>query len=184
MYYHFITVIKGDNKVKTIGTPRKSADKPFLAARVPASLNDALEADTKSTGENKTDALIIALAAYLGWSEDKKPKTSSSDRLSQLEERVRELEETVYKPRQTSLLEISSSRPKTTSPVIKTDNVEDNITSEEKFLTHRQIANMTGLNYNTVKAKPSQERGRTVEWEGRTFTPIKGKTGWKWVEDS
>jgi len=97
--------------LKTIGTPKKNTDKPFLAARVPASLNDALEAHTKSTGESKTDALINALAAYLGWSEDNVVKSSSSDRLSILESKVRELEEAIYKPRQTSLLDTASTQP-------------------------------------------------------------------------
>ena len=135
MYYHFTTVIKGDNKVKTIGTPRKSADKPFLAARVPASLNDALEAHAKSTGESKTDVLINALAAYIGWSEDKKLKASSSDRLSQLEKRVQDLEEAIYKPRQTSLLEMSTGEAQPEEPVIDLDNNLDNAEIVDEWLT-------------------------------------------------
>ena len=112
--------------MKTIGTRTKSSDKPFLAARVPASLNDALEAHTKSTGESKTDALINALAAYLGWSEDNVTKSSSSDRLSLLEERVRKLEEVTYKPRQINLLDIKPSEPEPVNTVIISDNAEDN----------------------------------------------------------
>jgi hypothetical protein len=171
VYYHFTTVIKGDNKVKTIGTPRKSADKPFLAARVPASLNDALEAHTKSTGESRTDTLINALAAYLGWSEDNVTRSSSSDRLSILEEKIRQLEEAIYKPRQTNLLDIKASQPEQVKTVIsfdneedkeeviKTDNKKDNGEVAEEWLNTKEAYERygTGATYDAFrKTKPEK----------------------------
>lgn len=92
--------------MKSIGTSKKKTDKPFLAARIPTSLNSALEAHVESTGESKTDTIINALAAYLGWSDNETiSTTSASDRLSVLEQRVDALENLLREPKQTSLFE-------------------------------------------------------------------------------
>ena len=98
------------------------AQKPFIAARIPIGLEEALEKHTKSTGESKTTALIHALANYVGWSQDKKQKPSANDRLSLLEERIEKLEKLMQTPQQTSLLELE--------PVIDTDNKFDNKVQE------------------------------------------------------
>lgn len=126
---------------------------------MPASLNNALEAHTKSTGESRTDTLINALATYLGWSEGKKLEASSSDRLSQLEERVKELEELIYKPRQTSLLEMDPSQPKAVETVIKIDNKNDNKEGAGKWLNTKDAYAKygSGVTYDAFrKTKPER----------------------------
>ncbi|MBD0362295.1 MAG: hypothetical protein ICV55_05885 [Coleofasciculus sp. C3-bin4] len=123
----------------------EKGDKPFIAARVPKGLYEALESHSEATGESKTEAIINALGAYLGWTNDKAEQISISDRLSLLENRVDQLEQVIKEPRQTSLLDIQpetltelSPKPepiKTVKPsppttVINTDNESDNRTTD------------------------------------------------------
>jgi hypothetical protein len=42
------------------------SNKPFIAARIPEELNQALSTHSETTGESKTQALINALSQYLG----------------------------------------------------------------------------------------------------------------------
>lgn len=80
-------------------------EKPFVAARIPESLNLKLEEHSKATGESKTQALINALAAYLGFNPGSEVQETASDRLSVLEQKVAELERLVKEPKQFSLLD-------------------------------------------------------------------------------
>lgn len=93
--------------------------KPFIAARVPEGLNEALEKHVNATGENRTTAIINALSSYLKWSDSKKEKHDSAvDRLSVLEKRVTELEK-LTKPNQ-------SNQASQMELVISSDNKENN----------------------------------------------------------
>ena len=160
---------------------KTKSDKPFLAARIPHSLEKALESHVKITGESKTDSVIKALGSYLKWSEAEE-KPNASDRLSKLEKKVAELESFLKTPQQTNLLDVK--------PVIEeakqADNKEKNeIEKQTKtkensvLLTHRKLADLTGINYNSVKSNPE---GRIIEWEGRRFKTTKRDGRWKWEE--
>ena len=164
-----------------MGKPQK----PFIAARIPIGLEEALEKHTKATGESKTTALINALGSYVSWSQDEKAKPSSTDRLNLLEERVEKLEKLIQAPQQTSLLELK--------PVIETDNNTDNklseaetdnsdnkVIKEEKLFTHKEVAEITGIPYNTVKKKP--KANKTAEGNDRKFKPIRRGKISKWIE--
>lgn len=163
------------------------AQKPFIAARIPIGLEEALERHTKSTGESKTAALINALAGYVGWSQDEKVKPSASDRLSLLEKRVEKLEQLIQAPQQTSLLELS--------PVISDDNKTDKELSGTNFkntdnnldnnviniepMTHKEFAALTGIKLETIRSKYKTQKP-TVEWKGKIFEPRKIEKGWRW----
>jgi hypothetical protein len=164
----------------------KTSQKPFLAARIPHSLESALESHVKSTGESKTQAIINALSAYLNWSENG-GASNASDRLSLLEKKVAELENLLKTPKQTSLLDVE---PIDVKPVIKeakqTDNKKEpegkeqaKIESSSELLTHRKMSDLTGINYNSVKSHPE---GKVIEWENRIFKTTKESDRWKWVE--
>lgn len=65
------------------------AARPFIAARIPEDLNLRLEEHSKETGETKTQALVNALAEYLG----APSKQEEPDALKDLEQRVIALED-------------------------------------------------------------------------------------------
>ena len=183
--------IRSNNKV----------DKPFLAARIPHSLEKALESHVESTGESKTQAVINALGAYLKWSENL-DSPDASDRLSILERKVAELEK---------LLDANSKvKNSSNESVIKTDinldNKDDSFKSAAEpiavikdhsnpdnnknskieevkdtpaLMTHRDIANLTGLNYNSVKSHPE---GKVIKHGNISFHSTKEDGRWKWKE--
>ena len=185
--------IRSNNKV----------DKPFLAARIPHSLEKALESHVESTGESKTQAVINALGAYLKWSENL-DSPDASDRLSILERKVAELEKLLDtnkqtgKPNRTPVIkeDITADNEKglselATEPVVviknenKSDNEKKPKTDKRKtkntsgLMTHRDVANLTGLNYNSVKSNPE---GKVINWENRTFHATKESGRWQWKE--
>ena len=190
-----------------MGKPQK----PFIAARIPIGLEEALEKYTKSTGESKTAALINALASYIGWSKGEEAKPSANDRLSLLEERVKHLEKLIQIPQQTSLLELESviktdnkidnnlseaETDNSDNKVIKTDqeniidvvvnehkesdNKDNDVITREKLFTHKEVAEITGIPYNTIRKRP--KANKVAEGNGRKFKPTRiGKTS-KWLE--
>lgn len=179
-------------------------DKPFLAARIPYGLEQALEAHVKSTNESKTQAVIKALGAYLKWS-DEGSSPNASDRLSRLEKKVAELEKLLKTPQQTSFLDADTvikkdiktdnkkenpePRPKISSVItedIKVDN--RTITESElkegnaaRLMTHKELSELTGKKYSTVKAR-ARSANRIIKWEGRTFDLIQLEGQWRWKE--
>jgi hypothetical protein len=170
-----------DNKMKTEQSENSKGEKPFLAARIPHSLEKAIESHVKSTGENKTQTIVKALGAYLGWSENI-DSPNASDRLSLLEKKVAELEKFLKTPQQTVLLDVE--------PVIKevkrTDNKKEykrteqaKIANTPELLTHKKLSDLTGINYNSVK---SDLEGKVIEWERRIFQTTKESGRWKWKE--
>ncbi len=105
-----------------------SKSKPFLAARIPAGLNEALDKHVEATGESRTMAAINALSKYLSWSDTKiEQSVSASDRVSLLDEKLNELTKTV-KALQAKIINLDSQKftHAATQPnnktVIKTDN--------------------------------------------------------------
>lgn len=100
--------------------------KPFIAARVPEGLNEALEKHVNDTGENRTTAIINALSFYLKWSDSKETKPNSTvDRLSLLEKRVAALED-LTKPSQST----QASQMELVIDSDNTDNSDNNNQTE------------------------------------------------------
>jgi hypothetical protein len=174
-------------------------DKPFLAARIPYGLEQALETHVKSTNESKTQTIIKALSAYLKWS-DEGSSPNASDRLSRLEKKVAKLEELLKTPKQTSFLDAVS--------VIKKDIIDDNNTenhssvitenisndnkeiiqdskldkvSSARLLTHKELSELTGISNNSIKAKP-RSKNKVIKWKGRSFEVIQVEEKWRWKE--
>ena len=164
-----------------MGKPQK----PFIAARIPIGLEEALEKHTKSTGESKTTALINALGNYLGWSQDGETKPSVSNRLNLLEERVEELEKLIQTPQQTSLLELApatnyNKNTKEYPTVTKNNNAEKARMIEQKLFNHKEVAEITGIPYNTIRKNLKTDK--IVEGNNKKFKLTRnGKTS-KWAE--
>jgi hypothetical protein len=185
-------------------TSKPKSDKPFLAARIPYGLEQALETHVKSTNENKTQAIIKALSVYLKWS-DEGSSPNASDRLSKLERKVAELEKLLKTPKQTSFLDAEAvikkdintdnkkekpePKPKLPSAItedIKVDNItvpEFELKEEEaaQLMTHKELSELTGKKYSTVKAR-ARSTNRIIKWEGRTFGLIRLEGQWRWKE--
>ena len=172
--------------MKTIGVSQKKGDKPFLAARIPASLNASLESHVESTGESKTDTLINALAAYLGWSEDKQLKTSSSDRLSQLEKRVKDIEDALYQPRQTNLLELTPNQPRATKQAITPDNKIDNTPTTTEWLTTKEAYEMygSGVTYDAFRKTNPEKMLERFGLEADLSRKTPGEHSSQWLRKS
>lgn len=169
-----------DNNMKTIGTYKKKVDKPFLAARIPASLSEALEAHVKSTEESKTDVIINALSVYLGWSDNGATQINASDRLGRLEARLDELEKLVREPRQISLLD-SPEKPRVEEfhnpkSVIKSDN--RNNKEAEAVLSTREISELSGMKYEAVRSRHRAER--IIMIGDKSYRPFKRGTACLW----
>ncbi len=192
--------------MKKTNNSSSQGDKPFLAARIPHSLESALESHVKSTGESKTLSVIKALGAYLNWTEDKS-NPNASDRLSLLEKKVTELENFLKTPHQTNWLDeepvikndTSSDNKKenhhqekpSKNSVIKEDDSNDNnpkvpepeLSGKDNsvLMTHKELAELTKLNYHLIRKKP-QSKNQTIEWEGRIFKVIQIGKKWCWEE--
>jgi hypothetical protein len=160
---------------------KPKVDKPFLAARIPYGLEQALETHVKSTNESKTQTIIKALSAYLKWS-DESSSPNASDRLSKLERKVAEIEKLLKAPQQTSFLDADA--------VITEDIKFDNKTITEseldkgnaaRLMTHKEMSELTGKKYSTVKAR-ARSANRIIKWEGRTFDLIQLEGQWRWKE--
>jgi hypothetical protein len=187
---------------KTKGA-NSQGDKPFLAARIPHSLESALESHVESTGESKTQTVINALGKYLKWSENLE-SPDASDRLSILERKVSELEKLLDANKQAENSDNSSvikkdinfdnkvdsfKSPAEPIAVIKnhsnSDNNKNSKIEEVKhkdtsvLMTHRDIANLTGLNYNSVKSHPE---GKVINHGNRSFHSTEESGRWKWKE--
>lgn len=166
--------------------------KPFVAARIPTELEAALAKHIEATRESKTEAIINALSAYVGWTPNSKD-TNQQDRLSQIEARLAEIERQLQIPQQTNLLKLS--------PVISldnrqdsldqkeenenTDNTENNVikleNAPEKLFSHREVSDMTGMKYSTVRGR-ARGKNPIAEGKNRAFKAAKVNDEWKWKE--
>jgi Fe2+ transport system protein B len=170
--------------MKTSQKSKAKSEKPFLAARIPHSLENALESHVEFTGESKTQSIINALSAYLKWSENGEV-SNASDRLSKVERKVAELEQLLKTPQQTNLLDLD--RKSVISSVKQADNKKPTARIEQTsqefkwLLTHREISDLTGINYNSVKSRPTG-KAKIIEWNGRAFKVIQVEGRWKWRE--
>jgi hypothetical protein len=117
------------------------AAKPFIAARISEDLNLKLDDYLKITGESRTQAILNALSAYIGYSPNKEVGDSASDRLTLLEKKVAELESILKEPKQISLLQDSSSKaPKNLQ--LTTDNIFDNVEQNEFSKDNQGVINL------------------------------------------
>ena len=177
--------------------------KPFVAARIPQELEAALEKHTQSTGESKTTAIINALSQYVGWSESGEKKTSSSDRLSKLEEKVEELEKLIKTPQQLgieSVIEVDNKTDKkqesqkTRKPEKKekdsekakiqnTDNkIDKHIDNNPNLslLDNHQMAELSNIKYETVRSRAQNKK--IIQVDDKQFQPIKLGRKVRWQE--
>ena len=117
--------------------------KPFIAARVPEGLNEALEKHVEATGESRTTALINALSSYLKWSDSKEHKASSAvDRLSLLEKRVTALEEITKQDKDTQESQMEFA--------IKFDSKQTNVTDNADKSDNKNPKD-SGSNWLTIR---------------------------------
>ena len=146
--------------------------KPFIAARVPEGLNEALEKHVDATGESRTAAIINALSSYLKWAEAGVDKTiSAGDRLSKLEEKVADLERLVKKgkkKKEPEQLVIGQDNTADNIHTKSSDNI-DNIDIRDGWITTKEAYSLYGKEYTYEsfrKIKPErmkQEFGLEVE---------------------
>lgn len=176
---------------------------PFFSGRIPQSLYDAIESYRQQTGESKTDVLTKALAAYINLPLEEKllSKIESVPELKSLEKRVALLEqaftnlqkqesvalETINNipPGQMSFsdIQISEGFPEGFRNSSRLDNKVDNgdntsVGSDAQILTHRQVAEETGMEFNTIKGRHLRKAALTKN--GVCYTPIgkQGKPRW------
>ena len=153
--------------------------KPFIAARIPEDLNNALDKHANATGENRTTTIINALSSYLKWSSPEVKKTiSAGDRLSLLEKRVKELEKLFQnnqkqqniekEPEKSQQLVIVSDNESDNTSKTEVDNT-DNKDKELSWMTSKEAHNLYGAKYthdSFRKFKPERlkkEFGLVVE---------------------
>lgn len=156
--------------------------KPFIAARIPEALNKALEKHTsKKDGESRTEAIINALNAYLGQPLGIIENSPEVDRITDLEKRIVALEKKTGEAIQGNLLDKddviktdNQTKSKSDKPVDSSDNKIDN-----SLLTHKQVAETTGMKYETVRSK--YKTGNSMLVNGKTYTPTReqGNPRWK-----
>lgn len=79
-------------------------ENPFVSARIPAALNEALEAQIQSTGKSRSKVLIEALEDYLGVDAE----FSTTARIGKLEARVSVLEQILAKTSKINLEKLST----------------------------------------------------------------------------
>lgn len=166
--------------------------KPFLAARIPEEINQALNEHCKTTGESKTTAVINALREYLWIPSSKDEDSNASDRLATLEEKVAQLEQKLN-----SHIEVSAKTiPETTDTsvikdVIKIDNnlatttdTEDTesqtVVENEVILTNRELSQLTGIPDSTIQKK--NLKGQIIEHQGTVYKPVRVDNAPRWVK--
>ncbi len=107
---------------------------PFFSARIPVNLNERIKQHIAETGESKTQILINALAAYLGYPLKMQSVASSSEvsleMFTALLERVAALEQLLLSPETTAIT--SDNNSDIVQPtVINSDNKLDNSSNSD-----------------------------------------------------
>ena len=156
--------------------------KPFISARIPESVNTAIEKRANETGESRTDILLNALKDYLKG--DIKAPKSIDERLSALEKKFAEFQERFSLPKQTTLLDniadnkvdnSTEEEPRnqlshnTVTEVIESDNINENSFDNSKRgeWTNKQLE-AVGISRSTVEGRlkkgklPYNKNGITV----------------------
>jgi hypothetical protein len=165
--------------------------KPFIAARIPHVIENKLNERVQASGLSKTEIIVIALAEYLGCSIDVPEETQAVDRLVAVEKKLAELQKLVRaleKPTEkTPPPEIEGQRVLSFEP-LNIDNTVDNqtentettaeiirevsdISSDNNLLTHKQMAELSGMKLETVKSRYRREW--TIEWQEKQYIPVR-----------
>jgi hypothetical protein len=172
--------------------------KPFIAARIPQTVADKLDERVKDSGQGKTDIIINALAQYLGCSIEVPEETQAVDRLiavekelTKLQNRVRALEKPIEKdpdleiPGQrvlsfeaSNIDNIVDNKTENTETRAETIKEATDISSDNNLLTHNQMAELTGMKFETVKSR--HRKLIPIEWEGKQYNPIRDGKRQKW----
>jgi hypothetical protein len=188
------------------------SNKPFIAARIPEELNQALNTHSETTGESKTQALINALSQYLGVAYAAPDGAQVNANPLGLLSRVARLEKIIEKMQGAEIIiEIDNDadnslerEDQTDNSVISLDNANPPKAEEERSqpalfvmtsdnsdnnsdntiiegaVSTKDLAEMTGMKANTVKARSN--KGTTVEHNGIVYKPVsKGTRGYWWI---
>jgi hypothetical protein len=117
------------------------SSKPFIAARIPEELNQALNAHSEATRESRTQALMNALSQYLGVADIAADRPQASADSSSLLSRVIRLEEIVEQMQGANIVieidnntdnDLASDNHANNKIVISTDNANPPKTEEER----------------------------------------------------
>lgn len=184
------------------------SNKPFLAARIPEELNQALSNHSETTGESKTQTLINALSQYLGVTYAAPDEVQASAHSLSLASRIARLEEIIEKIQGTEIVintdnnlgcndQIdnnvinldNASSPKAEEErsqpalfMMAPDNSDNNIDNKKKeeALSTKELAEKAGINSDTVKGRA--RKGTSIEHHGIIYNPVsKGTRGYWWV---
>lgn len=135
--------------------------KPFIAARIPEELDEKLRQATVVQGRSKTEILVDALSAHLGYEQDK-CITNDNSLLSDIEDRLKRLEDKVFSD----------------------DNsiIKDNDERSTTVISNKELSKLPGcpLKYGGVRDR--HERGQFIELsDGNVYVPIRigEKPRWK-----
>lgn len=169
------------------------SEKPFIAARIPEDLNKALTQHVEESGLNRTEVIVNALVAYLKLPTSFTQGNKNGTRLDLLEERILNLEKIteaqnfssnpILKTYDSSL--IKTSDKETNHEEVKIlDIIKDGHQGEpeevnlslfninNEGLTHKQLSELTGISYNTIKSKVRTQDAE-IKHNEKTYIPTK-----------
>lgn len=133
--------------------------KPFISARIPESVNTAIEKRAENTGESRTDILLNALSAYLK-GDIKLPK-SIDERLSKLENEFAQIREKARKSDQGDYIDNNFDNDVI---IDNPDNVLDNNVDNEKS---KQRKSKDDYSFdNTIESSKKQWTTKELELTG------------------
>lgn len=176
-------------------------EKPFIAARIPEDLNQALTQHVEESGLNRTEVIVNALVAYLKLPTSFTQGNKSSTRLDLLEERIVNLEKIAGIQNSTSNLIIESEKSSLLKNYEEETNHEEikilgtikdchqrepeevtlslfDVNSEE--LTHKELSALTGISYNTIKSK-IRAQGAEIKHDEKIYVPTKVGNKVYWI---
>jgi hypothetical protein len=186
------------------------SNKPFLAARIPEELNQALSTHSETTGESKTQALINALSQYLGVAHAAPDEAQVNSNPLSLLSRVARLEEIIEKMQGAEIvIEIDNDTDnglerddQADNTVISLDNANPPKVEEERSqpaLFVMTSDNLDNNNDNTITegavstkdlaemtgmkastVKTRSNKGTTVEHNGIVYKPVSKGTRGYW----
>jgi hypothetical protein len=186
------------------------SNKPFIAARIPEELNQALSTHSEATGESKTQALINALSQYLGVAHAAPDGAQVNSNPLSLLSRVARLEEIIEKMQGAEIVieidndtdnglerddqadntvisldnanppKVEEERSQPALFVMTSDNLDNN---SDNTITEGAVSTKDLAEMTGMKAstvKTRSNKGTTVEHNGIVYKPISKGTRGYW----